>query len=329
MRPMPLLAAALALVALVGAGAPAAEKPVSLAFATLESGSAWYAYGMTLAALLREALPTGSSVEVRPFASALGNPRLVARNEVQLGLGLSVTNRWALEGKEGYEARLDGLRGLVGGLDASYLVAMATRKLGIGSLREIRERQLPVRVYTPYIGSLGEIAGRQTLRAHGVSYNDLKGWGGSTTHATFPQMVEAFRERRADLLLAVVEPGHGGVSAIAALADASVLALDPEAVGRLAALGHTAATLPAASFARQPEPVATVGFATAVITNRDLPEPVAGAVTRAIVEHADALARVHPSLAGFDPTQAWRPERLGLPLHPGAERLYREKGWMP
>jgi TRAP-type uncharacterized transport system substrate-binding protein len=57
-------------------------------------------------------------------------------------------------------------------------------------------------------------------------------------------------------------------------------------------------------------------------------EPVAYAVTKTIVENKDALVRGHAGLADFDPTQAWRPERVGIPLHPGAEKLYREKGWM-
>ena len=30
----------------------------------------------------------------------------------------------------------------------------------------------------------------------------------------------------------------------------------------------------------------------------------------------------------FDPKTAWKPDEVGLPLHPGAERVYREKGWM-
>jgi TRAP-type uncharacterized transport system substrate-binding protein len=25
---------------------------------------------------------------------------------------------------------------------------------------------------------------------------------------------------------------------------------------------------------------------------------------------------------------AWRPENVGIPLHPGAVRYYRERGWM-
>jgi len=51
-------------------------------------------------------------------------------------------------------------------------------------------------------------------------------------------------------------------------------------------------------------------------------------VTRAIVENKEALVRGHAGLAEFDPRTAWQPDKVGIPLHPGAERAYREKGWM-
>jgi hypothetical protein len=81
-------------------------------------------------------------------------------------------------------------------------------------------------------------------------------------------------------------------------------------------------------FKGQSEPVSTVGFPTVLITNKDLPEPIAYTVTKTIVENKDALVRGHAGLAEFDPPTAWQPEKVGIPLHPGAERAYREKGWM-
>ena len=61
---------------------PAPAQPaVTLAFATLDTGSAWYVYGATIAELLRKSLPAGSNVDVKPRAGGVGNPRLVAKNE--------------------------------------------------------------------------------------------------------------------------------------------------------------------------------------------------------------------------------------------------------
>jgi hypothetical protein len=141
-------------------------------------------------------------------------------------------------------------------------------------------------------------------------------------------IVDAFKDGRADLLLAVVTPKHPSVSEIATFSDVKFLALDPDVIKGLAPLGYALATMPADTFKNQPEPVGTVGFPTVVITNKDLPEPVAYVVTKTILENKDALVRGHAGLTAFDPTTAWQPEKVGIPLHPGAERAYREKGWM-
>ena len=324
-------ALAVMLVLAVGATGVAAQapgQPVTLAFATLDTGSAWYVYGATMAQLLRGALPAGSNIDVKPRAGGVGNPRLVAKNETPLGLSFTVTNRWAFEGKEAYTEKLENLRGLVGGLDTYYLVAVATRKLGVSSVREIRERKLPVKIYTQPVGSLGEFAGRQLLRAAGMSYNDIKAWGGSTNHVGYGVIVDAFKDGRADVLLAVVTPKHPSVSEIVSSVDMKFLGLDADSAHALAPLGYTPATMPAETFKGQSEPVSTVGFPTVLITNKDLPEPIAYTITKTIVENKEALVRGHGGLAEFDPRTAWRPEKVGIPLHPGAERAYREKGWM-
>jgi TRAP transporter TAXI family solute receptor len=325
------LVLAVALVLVVGVSTVVAQSPsspVNLSFATLDTGSAWYVYGATMAELLRKTLPSGSNIDVKPRSGGVGNPRLVARNETPLGLAFTVTNRWAAEGKEAYTEKLDNLRALVGGLDTYYLVALASKKLGISSVREIRDKKLPVRIYTQPVGSLGEFAGRQLLRATGIGYNEIKGWGGTTTHVGYNVIIDAFKDGRADILFAVITPKHPSVSEIVSSVDIEFLGLDADTTKALLPLGYTAATMPADTFKNQTKPVTTVGFPTVLITNKDLPEPVAYTVTKTVLENKDALVRAHGGLAAFDPQTAWQPEKVGIPLHPGAERAYREKGWM-
>lgn len=313
---------------LAGIGPAAAQQPVTLAFATLSQGTAWYVYGATMAELLRKALPPGSNVDVKPFSGGVGNAKLVARNETPIAFSFTVTNRWAYEGREAYEAKLDNLRGLVGGLDTYYLVAVAQKKLGVASLREVKAKQLPAKLYTLPVGSIGELGARQLLREYGIGYADLKAWGGGVTHVGYNVIVDAIRDGRSDLLIAVVTPKHPSIMEITTFADVKFLQLEPERVKGLAALGYVPATMPADMFKNQPEPIKTVGFPTVLITNTSLPDAVAYTITKTIVENKEALVRGHAGLAEFEPNAAWKPENVGLPLHPGAERYYREKGWV-
>jgi uncharacterized protein len=305
-----------------------AQQPVTLAFATLGQGTAWYVYGATMADVLRKALPPGSNVDVKPFAGGVGNPKLVAKNETPLALSFTVTNRWAFEGREAYDAKLENLRGLVGGLDTYYLVAIAAKKLGIGSLKDVKDRKLAVKLHTLAVGTLGEFGARQLLREYGLSYADLKSWGGATAHVNYNIIVDAFKDGRADLLIAVVTAKHPSITEITTFTDVAFLKLEGERVTGLGALGYKPVTMPADTFKNQRDPVATVGFPTVLITNKEMADPVAYTIARTIVENKDALVRGHAGLAEFDPKTAWQPDEVGIPLHPAAERVYREKGWM-
>ena len=319
---------AVVLLAAGALGAAAQSAPVNLAFATLSQGSAWYVYGATMAELLRKTLPAGSNIDVKPFSGGVGNAKLVAKNETPLALSFTVTNRWASQGQEAYDSKLENLRGLVGGLDDYYLVAIASKKLDASSLKDIKERKLPVRLYTLPVGSLGELGAKQLLREYGISYDDLKSWGGAAAHQGYKIIVDAFKDGRADLLIAVITPKHPSITEIATFSDVKFLSVEAERVKGLAELGYQPATMPADVFKGQTQPVSTVGFPTVLITNTALPEPVAYTITKTIIESKDALVRGHAGLAAFDPQTAWKPENVGIPLHPGAERAYREKGWM-
>jgi hypothetical protein len=318
---------ALVMLALAG-GTVAAQQPVNLAFATLSQGTAWYVYGATIAELLRKTLPPGSNVDVKPFAGGVGNAKLVAKNETPLALSFTVTNRWASQGREGYDTKLDNVRGLVGGLDSYYLIAIGSKKLDASSLKDVKDRKLPVKLYTLPVGSLGELGAKQLLKEYGITYEDIKSWGGSLTHQGYKIIVDAFKDGRADLLIAVITPKHPSITEIATFSDVKFFNVAPDRVKGLAELGYQPATMPADTFKGQAQAVTTVGFPTVLITNTALPEPIAYTITKTLIESKEALVRGHAGLAAFDPTTAWKPENIGVPLHPGAERAYREKGWM-
>ncbi len=320
--------AAAALAAGASFGANAQGSAQNLAFSTLGQGTAWYVYGATIAELLRKTLPPGSNVDVKPFSGGVGNAKLVSKNETPLGLSFTVTNRWALQGQEAYDAKLENLRGLVGGLDAYYLIAMGTQKLNAASLKDIKDRKLPVRLYTLPVGSLGEFGAKQLLKEYGISYDDIKAWGGTITHQGYKVIVDAFKDGRADLLIAVITPKHPSITEIATFGQVKFLNLEAERVKGLEALGYKGETMPAGTIAGVAQTVNTVGFPTVLITNAALPEPVAYTITKTVLDNKDALVRGHAGLAAFDPATSGRLDNVGIPLHPGAERAYREKGWL-
>jgi hypothetical protein len=71
--------------------------------------------------------------------------------------------------------------------------------------------------------------------------------------------------------------------------------------------------------------VRTLVMATTLITSSDVSEQVVYAITKAICENIAELPRIHGSLKDYrcETAIADRP----VPVHPGALRYYRERGW--
>jgi TRAP-type uncharacterized transport system substrate-binding protein len=69
-------------------------------------------------------------------------------------------------------------------------------------------------------------------------------------------------------------------------------------------------------------------FGTVLIGRADLSDDAAYEITKTLVENAAAMGEAHAAWRTFEPENAWKPENTGIPLHPGAERYYQERGWM-
>jgi TRAP transporter TAXI family solute receptor len=299
-----------------------------LRLATLELGSSWYVYGGLMGNILRKELPKGSTIDVLPYAGGVGNMNLVSKGDAELGLGFPVTGKWAFEGRVAYDKKMTNLRGLIGGLDEYYVGIVVTRKSKITSLSDIPNKKMPIHLVTVTRGSLGEFANRQVMEAVGAGYKEIESFGGRVTHSSFGVISKLITEGQADLFMQVITAGHPAMTEIALTAEVNFLGLSEEVIQKLAHFGWNPASIPAGTFKGQNTKIPTVGTATTLIATDQMPDDVAYAVTRAICENHEYLSKGHAALKAFNPHLGWKPENLGLPLHPGAEKYYKEKGWM-
>ena len=73
----------------------------------------------------------------------------------------------------------------------------------------------------------------------------------------------------------------------------------------------------------------TLDFPWVMFANASLPDDAAYRIVKAIWEHQDELAAIHPTLADWKHARMVDPD-IGVPYHPGAVRLFKEKGaWTP
>lgn len=311
-----------------GEPTPPKDQPAHLRFASWGLGSAWYVQSATIATAMRQHLPKGSTVDVLPFAGGTGNNTLVASGEAEMAISFNVSTRWAVDGTLAYDKPMPDLRGLVGGLDEFFVAVVASKKLGLTSLQDIKDKQLAVRLVTVPKGGLGEYSAGLILGEYGMSYGDLEKWGGSVRHTSFESIVSAFKDGQADLFIHTITVGHPSLTEIAVSTDITFVDLAPDIVKKLENYGYVAATLPTGSFRGQTAPHHTIGLASNLVATKDMPDDVAYRIAKAVCESKEDLVKGHAAFAPFKPEIAWQSGYLGAPIHPGAEKYFREKGWM-
>lgn len=306
-----------------------ASAPLALDFGSTFVGSTWYQYAAAMGPLMQAALPAGSSITVRPYAGANGNIGLIAKNDrIQIGLTFNASANWSAtaEGDKGRHVA-ENVRALFGGLDENFIAIMTTQKSGITSLKDIKAKQLKVRIVSLPVGGLAYEVTRRILALYGVTEDDIRAWGGGWDKVNIQTAGNAMADGRADLWINPAALGHPKIMEISQTTRLNFLDLDAEVIRKLEIAGLSPATLPANAFNGQTKPVQTVAATTMLIVNKAMDERLAYALTKAVVGQADKLKNQNKGLRPFNPATAWRSAAMGgIPLHSGADKYFVEAG---
>ena len=200
-----------------------------------------------------------------------------------------------------------------------HIVTLARHR--IARVADLRGRV----VSTQNPGSGTDVVSRRMLEAAGLDPDrDL------TRERLGPaQAMDALRDGKLDAFFnssgvpmpAVVELASSVGREMVLVPSAELL---PELHRRYGAALYPLSVIPARAYAGQDEEVPTVGCATLLVADAKLSETLAYEVTRAVFDHADEVAAVHPVAKKFSP--ALGATLSPVPYHPGAERFYRERG---
>jgi TRAP transporter TAXI family solute receptor len=307
--------------------------PVNIKLGAMPIGSSWYVYAATYSKLFQDALPAGSAVEVIPQGGGTANPLAVSQGKAEVAISNVATARWAYDGVMEYEGRAaKNIRALAGGLNQVFAVAVFSQeyidRTGIDSIEKLAEKKAAVRFITKPEGSLAPTSARLILEANGMSFDKIKEWGGSVTQVSGGQIPALMRDGRADLWMDMVPPNHPALTEGMLTSKLKIVSLGEETLKKLAKLGLYADTIATDAFPNMDRPVRTVNPGTVIIAIDTLPEEVAYLITKTICEKKDEVVAADRSIAFFKPELAWKEENTAIPLHPGAIRYYKERGWM-
>jgi TRAP-type uncharacterized transport system substrate-binding protein len=280
-------------------------------------------------------LPQGSTVSIvtmDPGVASMESPRLLAEGRYDIGL---TTPGWygalAFEGRPPFE-KPQSIRGLALLPHDDRMVIIARGETGITSLRQLVSERRAVRYSIPVSPTHPAIfAADEMLAAYGASRADLDAWGGRRLYDR-PRFQLRAESKPADddweIIFdeAVMSPRYQNITR---LYDVRFLPIDDDVLQRLDARGLPRAVVEKERFAQLTADVPTVDFSGWLLHCREsLPDEVAYLIARIIDQQRDEF----PPRVGIGLTHPIDPMRflpkMPIPLHPGAERYYREQGYL-
>ena len=236
------------------------------------------------------------------------------KGEVGFALGDSVEMAWAGNAEAGFSKPLDKLRA-IGAIYPNYIQIVAAKDSGIATLEDLKGKSLSVGAAK----SGTELNARAILGAAGMSYDDL----GKVEYLPFAESVELMKNRQLDATLQSAGLGVASLKDLATSTPITVIPVPAELVEKIGGAYH-AATVPGGTYTGQDADVPTAAVTNILVTHSDVPEETVYQMTKLMFENLDTIKAAHAAGKDIDPAKA--AENLPIPLHPGAERYYREAG---
>lgn len=258
----------------------------------------------------------------------VANPIAVQTGQASIAFSYNTNLFAAYNGMEPYEGEHGGLRGVMNFNSCPAVHPWFAAESGVTSFADLRDQRPAIRLDTGSRGTGGELAAARMLAAHGITYDDIRAWGGNVSHSNYREAIDRMKDGHIDSFTNDDLINAALYQDMISSRDVVLLAPESEAVAELTeAYGYGTVTIPAGTYPGQDTDVTTTIQCSVMFAHEDVPEDLVYAMTKLAFEHIEDL---RPIYGGFEDMQLdLGPVNLSVPLHPGAERYYREAGVLP
>ncbi|MDX1725425.1 MAG: TAXI family TRAP transporter solute-binding subunit [Pseudomonas sp.] len=307
-----LLAAAAALTASTAAFA----APTFINILTGGTSGVYYPIGVGLSQLYSTGIE-GSKTSVQATKASVENLNLLqsGRGELALALGDSVADAWNGVEDAGFKAPLKKLRAIAGTYP-NYIQIVANKEAGINTLADLKGKRISVGA--PKSGT--ELNARAIFAAAGLSYEDM----GKVEFLPYAESVELIKNRQLDATLQSSGLGMAAIRDLAATLPINFVAVPAEVTAKIGNAAYQPAVIPAGTYDGQDVDIATVAIKNILVSHEDVSEEVAYQMTKLMFDNLERLGNAHSAAKEIKLESAAK--NLPIPLHPGAERFYKEVG---
>jgi len=300
--------------ALVTAPVHAADQFINVL--TGGTSGVYYPLGVALANSIGKAMPT-LKTSVQATKASVENLNLLqaGRGEIAFTLGDSLSDAWKGNEDAGFKTPLKKLRGIAA-IYPNYIQIVARADSGIKTLADLKGKSISVGA--PKSGT--ELNARTILAAAGLSYKDFS----KVEYLPFGESVELMKNRQLDVTLQSAGLGVSALRDLATSVDIVVVSIPADIIKKTNDPAYLPATIPANTYRGQTADVPAAAVQNYLVTYDGVSNDTVYGMTKAFWTSLDQLAAAHSAAKSIDIKHAL--DGMPIPLHPGAEKYYKEVG---
>lgn len=312
----------------LGIAAPAAAddaKPINFrAVGGAVLGGTWNVGLTGVGKLVNDRYP-GSAINVLQGAS-VSNPLRLEQNAADVTLTQTFNTVAARDGKAPYKKPLKNVASLANMNDTSRLSIIVSADLPVNTFDELMEKKLPVRLDRGAKGTLHNVVGAMLLAEYGYTYDDITKWGGAHTAVSANDRVGMFQDGTLNAYLTLGPGQQSHIQELVLNAKVKWLPVSDKVLKSVTAkTGQSIGVIPADFYGGAVgRDIPCITDSTVMLVRKNMPDADVYKITKAIVEGFEELHAVQPTWKTLVPEHM--ADNLALPLHPGAEKYYREAG---
>ena len=261
------------------------------------------------------------NVSVQASAGSFENARLIMSGEREFGMITAAVSYYAYNGTGDFQGEDGSKLRAVCAFTPVEMQILVRADSDIKSVADLKGHSMGLGAAgSADVSSMGELLGVAGLDME----KDIKG-----DQIALSEQVTAFKDRRLDVAYVFTTAPTSGIMDIASQESVRLLPID----GKLAEDFLTQypfyckRTITKDLYSFMTEDLETVGCATQLCCTADLPEEVVYQLCKNLFDHVDVVKAAHSGLANFSLKDA--AAGLSIPLHPGAEKYYKEVGLIP
>jgi hypothetical protein len=214
------------------------------------------------------------------------------------------------------------------------LIFAVRKDSGIESLEDVKRQKYPLRISTRRRGKLQTTvyAIEEVLKAYGMSFRDIERWGGKIMEAASPSSKDRRDHIQSGKADAVFDEGVKSWGNTALSAGMRLLPINDAAARHMNKLGFPSAMLTRKHYPKLEQDIRCVDFSGwTFFCHAHLPATIAYNMAKAVdlchkqipVDHFDKRPMTMREFS-----RGGEAGQLNIPLHPGAKKYFREKGYL-